>query len=350
MSKYGFCTLLVAFGISIAANAQNTCTQSLRSARTAYDEGQLQRIPALLESCLASRTGFSDEEKTEAYRLLILAHIFMDEPAQADEAMLSLLRFNPEFQVNESADPAELINLYGTFRTKPIFLFGGKFDFNYSLVEVLNFYGLHDQNSTQGDYESNVSFGGSLIAEKEFNDKISARVEPSFVTHRFTYTNLFLSDVDGNAIAEPEAIERQSWLALKLRGQYKLLENSFNPTVSLGVSGQYLLLSDLDASTLISGGEPAQGPTIDLSGADKDMRQTLRYVVHAGIGVKRKIGRNYFTAELDYAFGLNNITKSNYDNELSWRYGLALNDIRVHTLTFSVGVLLPKYNPKKLTK
>ena len=350
MIKFSFLVLLIVFGMAKIAGAQNTCTQSLRSARTAYDEGQLQRIPALLESCLGSRTGFTDEEKTEAHRLLILAHIFMDEPAEADAAMLALLRFNPEFQINESADPAELINLYGTFRTKPIFLFGGKFDINYSLAEVLNFYGLHDQNTTQDEYEANISFGGSLIIEKEFTDNLSARAEPSFVTNRFTYTNRFLSDVDDNTIAEPEAIERQSWLALKLRGQYKLLENSFNPTVSLGISTQYLLFSDLDVNTLISGGEPAQGPTVDLSGSGKDMRRALRYAVHAGISVKRKVGRNYIIAELDYAFGLNNITKSNYENELSWRYGMALNDIRVHTLTFSVGLLLPKYNPKKLTK
>ena len=350
MNRNALLILFMSFGISVSVYAQNTCTQSLRSARTAYDEGQLQRIPSLLQSCLESRTGFTDEEKTEAYRLLILAHIFMDEPDEADAAMLALLRFNPQFQINESADPAELINLYGTFRTRPIFLYGAKFDFNYSIVDVLDFYGLHDLNSTQGDYESNVSFGGAAVVEKELTDKFSARAEPSFVTNRFTYTNFFLNETDGNNIAEPEAVERQSWLALKLSGQYKLLENPFNPTVIAGVSAQYLLLSDLDASTLISGGEPAQGPTIDLTGGDKDMRNALRYTVHAGIGIKRKIGKNYIIADLTYHFGLNNITQSNYDNELSWRYGLALNDIRVHTLTFSIGVLLPKYNPKKLTR
>ena len=346
--------LLILFVTGVQQISYGQCAQALRSARTAYDEGQLQRIPALIESCLAEKEGkggFSDEERTEAYRLLIIAHIFTDEPTKADEAMLALLKFNPQFQINEDADPAELINLYGTFRTKPVFLYGGKIEANYTLIDVLEFYGLHSLSNTNGSYEGNVSIGGALVIEKPLFGKLSGRAELAFARNQFTYTNNFLNDVGGAEIAELEAVETQNWIALRVLGEYEVYKND-NMTLlaAFGPSIQYLFLADVGAETLITGGEPGQGPDIDLTSSGKDMRETLLLGINAGIGLKRKLGKNYFIADLRYSYGIGNITKKNYDNELNWRYGMALNNIRLNTLTVSLGLIFPKYSPKKLNR
>ena len=95
--------------------AQTACAQTLRQARTVFDEGRIHEIETLVSSCIEK--GFTDEERTEAYRLLILSYIYLDEADKADEAMLALLRVNHHYQVNEQADPTELIVLYETFRT-----------------------------------------------------------------------------------------------------------------------------------------------------------------------------------------------------------------------------------------
>jgi len=92
------------FLVAAESIAQTACTQTLRRARTVYDEGRIQEMESLLESCIKS--GFTDEERTEAYRLLILSYLYLDEPEKADEAMLALLKDNPQFAINERVDPA----------------------------------------------------------------------------------------------------------------------------------------------------------------------------------------------------------------------------------------------------
>ena len=101
------------------ATGQSTCTQTLRTARSTYDQGRLQELPSLLDGCL--KNGFTQQEKVEAYKLLSLAYIYLEESAKADEAMLNLLRTDHYFEINTSTDPAEFIALYRTFRTRPIY-------------------------------------------------------------------------------------------------------------------------------------------------------------------------------------------------------------------------------------
>lgn len=107
------------------ARAQSTCAQTLRLAQSIYDQGRLHELPQLLQKCL-EENGFNDEEKVNAYKLLTLTYIYLEEPAKADEYMLALLRTDTEFKVNDAVDPAEFVALYKTFRTYPIYRIGGK--------------------------------------------------------------------------------------------------------------------------------------------------------------------------------------------------------------------------------
>src|SRR6187549_1035341 len=74
-----------------------SCSQTLRLARSTYEQGRLHEIPALLAKCLAG--GFSQQEKVEAYKLLCLSYIYLEEPQKADEAMLNLLRTDHYFKI-----------------------------------------------------------------------------------------------------------------------------------------------------------------------------------------------------------------------------------------------------------
>lgn len=338
--------ILLSF-ILIAQLGYSQCAQILRQGRTVYDEGRIHELPSLLASCIKS--GFTNEERTEAYRLLILSYIYLDEPEKADDTMLELLKDNPEFQINPESDPAELINLYGTFRTKPIFMWGAKLDITYTFVNVLNSYATYDQNTTFGEYTPEIGIGGSLIVEKEFKDRITGRFEASLTTHKFTYTSTFLSTAnEPNGIASPELIETQTWLGASVLGQYAILKNSsWRPYVTLGPSVYYLMTDELSAETAVDGGEQATGTSLDL--IEKEMRSKLNLMVSAGIGIKKKFGTLYFIANARYSYGLFNITEKHYDNELTLKYGAALNDISTGVATLSVGILLPQFSPKKLT-
>lgn len=350
--KYALPILLSLFSY-IPLSAQTVCTQTLRQARTVYDEGRIHELPSLLESCI--KNGFTNEEKTEAYRLLILSYIYLDEPEKADETMLALLRHNPEFKINRNADPAELINLYGTFRTDPIFLWGIRGGANYTFVNVLETYSVYDQNTTSGEYTPGLGFGGALIIEKGLTDKLTGRVEANFSVSNFTHTATYLSDGNNETgIATPELIETNSWAGLSVLGQYKLIKDhsdevdtDWNPYITIGPSINYLVSSSLSAETSLDGGEQATGTSLDLKA--KEMRRGFNYMLTAGVGVKKKVGSLYFLASASYSYGFLNITESHFDNELTFKYGAALNDISISMANISIGILFQKFSPKKLT-
>ena len=343
-------TLLLYLSSFIIVNAQNVCTQTLRQARTIYDEGRIHELPDLLKNCL--KDGFSDEEKTEAYRLLILSHIFLDEPDNADEAMLQLLRHNTQFQINPNVDPAEFINLYNTFRTKPIFQWGPIGGVNYTLANVINSYGVHDLTLTEddatpsyGEYKPNIGFTMGLAVQKELFANFTARGEFHYSIVNFTYSNnppTALGFFD-----HFEDFGKQSWAGLNLTGQYQVLDKSIKPYVKLGGSAQYLISDEWQMNTQISGGETPSGPDEDL----KSFRYNFNYSLIAGAGISQKAGKFTITFDITYQYGLINITEENYDNgRLSTYYGRALNDISLNSINARFGVLIPMYDPKKLTK
>jgi hypothetical protein len=124
MRKVLLLFLVASFCHQISVRAQSTCAQTLRLAQSVYEQGRLQELEGLLAGCLEN--GFTDEEKVNAYKLLTLTYIYLEEPEKADRTMLSLLQTNNEFAPNDAVDPAEFVALYHTFRTWPIYRVGLK--------------------------------------------------------------------------------------------------------------------------------------------------------------------------------------------------------------------------------
>ena len=154
--------LFTLLGVSTLAVAQdNSCGQKLLLAQSVYDEGRLQDIEGLLANCLETN-GFTDQEKVEAYKILTLTHIYLEEPEKADEAMLKILQTNPYFQINEGVDPPEFIALYKTFRTRPIYRLGARLGSNGSLPNVAARTSVVEGSS---QYSSKINFSTGLVAE-----------------------------------------------------------------------------------------------------------------------------------------------------------------------------------------
>jgi hypothetical protein len=114
--------------------AQESCTQKLRTARNAYQEGKLNVLPALLTACI--KAGFSKEEKIEALRLVTLAYLYSENERKAEQVFLDLLTIDPEFTPNLQADPTELILLAEKFDTDPKFFYGLNGGVGYNITQV----------------------------------------------------------------------------------------------------------------------------------------------------------------------------------------------------------------------
>ena len=66
-----------------------TCAQTLRLARSVYENGRLHELEGLLEGCVKADQ-WTTQERVDAYKLLTLAYIYMEEPEKADAMMLSI--------------------------------------------------------------------------------------------------------------------------------------------------------------------------------------------------------------------------------------------------------------------
>ncbi len=342
-------------------DVRGACTQSLDEARTAFDEGRIHEIPGFLEDCLGRNEnagGFTDVEKTEALRLLILTHIYLEEPEDADSRMLELLKHEHEFQVNDAIDPTEFILLYNSFRTKPIFSVGFRLGATGVLVNPTAANGTFNLNSDErGKYGLKAGFPQVGMAfEFKLNHQFTLTPELLYSLQSFDKTSILPRDGNSNITSELTIVEEQTWLTLPVGVQFfpfgefgDDLTPGIRPFIQLGASVGYLLdaKTSPDESILnIDQRQNPQLPTIDLT----PDREQINYSAFAGIGAKVKVGEGFALAQLRFHYGIPDMVKegSFYNNPTVWELQNANDQFKQNLVTFSLGYVLHIYSPKKL--
>lgn len=325
------------------ARAQSTCAQTLRLAQSIYDQGRLHELPQLLQKCL-EENGFNDEEKVNAYKLLTLTYIYLEEPAKADEYMLALLRTDTEFKVNDAVDPAEFVALYKTFRTYPIYRIGGKLGAVAAAPSIVSSDFVDDGTNK---YTYSFGFNAAICAEIPLGvrvKKFALNPELAFQLVSFKATN---SGAD--AVKETQAAETEAWISMPVLIQYSVYEkNITNVFVSAGVSADYLIASNVK---LFSDRGDENSTVSENSYPVMEQRKNFNAGVLLSAGFKRKIGKGFLIAEARYKMGLlPMLTKADtYENyTLVYNYHYVDGIFKLNTLSLSIGYVINRYNPKKL--
>jgi hypothetical protein len=343
--------------ISYTAFAQTGATpaQTLRLARATYEQGRLHEIPTQLNDGVIS--AMTKQEKVEAYKILCLSYIYLEEPEKADEAMLNILISDPYFEINDAVDPAEFVALYKTFRTLPIFRIGAKLGVDATRPNVI-------ESTTASDLTSNSEFSSliginfGLLADMPINERLSLHAEllysqkkfgATLVTERINPDSL----VDLNLQNTTEAIESQTWLSLPLAVQYKPFgkksgfNEKFNPYVSLGVTIDYLLAAKITGEQIRDDQTSIQEKSFEL----EPSRNPINLSIMAAIGIKFRIGGGYVVSEVRYLYGLTNISskESAFKNQdLPFELNYADPVFKLSSLGISAGYIQNIFNPKKL--
>jgi len=110
--------LAIALGASSSAHAQETCNAlMLQNANRAYEFGRFQDAVDLLDPCLPD--GFdSKTEKTDALRLVALAHLALDSEPQARDITRQILRLDSRYRANPAQDPLLFVDMVNDLRPK----------------------------------------------------------------------------------------------------------------------------------------------------------------------------------------------------------------------------------------
>jgi hypothetical protein len=352
--KLGF-SLIIFCVASLHALAQN-CTQILRTARSTYEQGRLHEIPTILDGCLKGGD-FSSAQKVEAYRILILTYIYLEEPAKADETMIALLNEDHFFKPSPTADPVEFHSLWKKFRTTPVFSYGVKVGLNTNNVDVSKNYYMFGPGRGEGEYKANLGFHFGLLFEKNLTSKVILNPEIYYNGLSFIYTNGSLSSTDPFEEESGDKMEytlTHSRLQLNALFQYRFLNGKINeklaPYIALGPSLYYTL------SSTFSGDLTLSSQTTIPSLSTKENYKALGYGVVAALGVKYKVGGIYLTADVRHIYGLNNIVKEDNRfkrtpvNQVLQDAGYIDNDFTLSQSMLNIGLIIPYFNPKKLIR
>jgi len=321
-----------------------TCPQVLRLARSTYEQGRLHELETLLKGCLEG-VNFTVQERVEAYKLLTLAYIYLEEPEKADAAMLKLLQTDHYFVLNKAVEPAEFQALYATFRTTPIFRIGGKFG---ALSTQPNVARSNTANDGASEYGYKIGVTAGAFAEiPVLNNKFVLNPELNFQLRNFSFTN-------NNGIASTTASEAMSTLALPVSLQYSFFQKRekvlIRPYLALGVQLDYLLSSSQTITTLKIAELPVPEKTYDV----KNQRNPLNVSAIASIGGKLDAGPGYLILEARYYYGLSKLltAKDVYSNPFPVFDNYAVNGIfSLNSVSITLGYGYNIFKPKKkLTK
>ena len=326
-------------GIS-ALRAQNTCGDQLKVAQRRFDDGLLDDIPQLLSNCM--KDGFTDEEKTNAYKLLIQTYLFNENYEKADEVMMQFLKKFPSYSIAAN-DPKEFINLYGTYRTKPIFKVEMKLGFSFGMPTPVQYYGTGDIVTNKPTYKAKLGF----TAEFNYMNKLYKDFEYCI---GFAYTSMKLSysnhPYDYSTVT---GTYTNSYVGLPIAVKYNYNLKGINLFAKAGFEPVYILTSSIALvrkDNINTRTEPFSGIE-DLMSLHRKI--DIRPLV--AIGASIKVGRGWLNLSAGFKFSamIQTNSKKIYSNSLLfYKYFFAEDDLLLNQSTLSASFTLPIYKPKKI--
>ncbi|HAS46035.1 MAG TPA: hypothetical protein DCS93_36470 [Microscillaceae bacterium] len=351
--------MVLLLSIHLVANAdpkEKDCAKTLEEAKAAYEEGRINDVPNILNDCMdvfednkVRKGNFDRNQKIEAYRLLSLTYLYLNEEDNAEKTLLKLLKLEPEYRLKNN-EPSEFKNLYGNFRVRPVLAFGGKGGGNIMRFNVSKTFSTNNPQSSTETYTSGVGFQIGGAVELPLNKKLGLFLETYFSGRNYTLNN----ELFGYASTNYE--ETQSWIEIPLGVRYNLgdkynFSGHLKPYVFAGVSTGLLL----NASTVVIRRDRVSSEELrEVTGTAipvTNLRNSLNISALFGAGVELKQGRGYLVLDVRYYMGLMNAVNAQQRysiNELIFKYGHIDNDFKINNIAISVGYMYPIYKPKKI--
>lgn len=327
--------------VSLCVKAQTTCTDNLRQAERYFDEGKLDEIPQMIQSCM--KDGFTKEEKKNAYKLLIQTYLFNEKPDLADAVMINFLKEFPSYEIAVN-DPKEFVNLYKTYRTEPIFkldIYGG---INYSLPYVKELISPGNLNQSAISYGSMLGFNTGINYTDRIYKNFDGSIGVSFSNYRLNYSD---TQYDYTTVT---GTFTNYYIGFPMAVKYNMTYRGIKAILRVGVETTYLLSSKMDFTKTFTNGDNPIKSTEDLSQYYKkfDIRPLLSF------GVSFKVDKYEIIPSVGVKFSTiiplmdDKRIKDPTNSNLYYQYFYTPDRIFHNQIYFAVSIMKPVYNPQKI--
>ncbi|WP_299458858.1 porin family protein [uncultured Microscilla sp.] len=332
------------FAIAGYAQKEKACKDKLKDATRAYDEGRVSEVEILIKDCLKD---LDRAKQKEAYRLLTLSGLYLDDRDMAEHNMREFLRIEKEYKpvrgTGENADQPEFVELFDKFHTKPIYLYGLKLGVSYSITQSTMAFSV-DDNAKTSTFNPRVGFLIGGMFDIPVTDNLHLGAEAYYATRNYTHTESLLGFTD--VVFQ----ENQSMVEVPVYARYLFgnTDKRFRPFVTAGVFADLVLSSTAEVTRTDLIGDTKK--EFKLLGEDMTpQRKKLNFGAMVGAGFLLKTKGGFFTVDFRYNFGLTNIVKTSERGAnvpLIYRYGYIDDNMVISPFTFSLGFFIPKYNPR----
>jgi hypothetical protein len=357
--------LLLFCSVSLFAQEEeeeNECVRTLNKAQKYYEDGQIEKVDQMIRPCLNSGD-LSKEEQMQGYRLLALAKLYDGKEDEAEEAMLSFLKLDPEYQLQPGIDPKEFSELYGNYHTSPLYTIGIYLGPNWAMAKPYKEYGAYNTAGDKKTYSSNMRFQFGLRGTRYLYKGLNLHLDLAFSQTSFNYTHdilesYTLSDpfTDPNSSSSKgvtiESTEDQSSFLIPLSFSYTfLLDKKVRPYVLAGFETRFLLVA---ANSLLKSYFDQDVAAVEVASVENfiDTRNTLTFAGIFGGGVKLKIPRGDLFMEAKYNLGISDQVKKDAfavnDDVRLWNFYEQDNDFTLDNLQLNIGYNLYLYKPRKM--
>jgi hypothetical protein len=333
--------LFIICPLAVLPQETSTCAENLKNAQALFTQGQVEKVPEILQSCLKS--GFTSEEELSAYKLIIQCLLFEDRLAEADSAMLEFLRKNPEYELSPT-DHSSFVTLFNNFKVKPVVQISLHFGTN---IPYLTFIGPESATGEKGESDYSTKMFNlfiSLEAKFKLKEYLEVNFEPGYSQLSFTNNKKIPN------LGTTTYIENQKRLELpvsatcnfKTFGKFTLYGRlGTGPALSLGTSGNAEFKSS-----------DANGDDLPKTDFDrKASRIVLDLFVQGGAGIKLKTPGGFIFSELrsniSFFDQVIRAGSSYEEQELSSHYKYADDDFNINAVNFTVGYTQIFYKPSK---
>lgn len=274
------------------------CGNMLLSANKAYESGHFNEC---IQFCLQK---LRSSESFEAYRLMALSYLNLNDIDNTKNSIKHLLRNKPDYRQFPYFDPLPFTKLLAKFDVFPMFEIGAKAGMNVNSIHPIKNFSISGSNAT---YRSSIGFQAGLTGEYFIKKRASLSLD---VLYQGINYQRNASDVSG---WKQEYIEKMKFIGLPV--SVHIYKKPFKGWQLAGELGILLQILNQTHSNLRVSNE-FLNENIQKTVERESARNKFLYSFIAGIFAKHPMGGGQFVVNVNYAYGLNNVVKpgNRWDN------------------------------------